>query len=114
MRGPALREVLTQAMATTGALFALLIAATTLTLVLRMLGTDRLVADWVTALGGTVKFADGRVREISLAGTPVSDAQLAYLSAAGQVEKLNLETTETGDMPLVYVSPVRIDVISTE
>jgi tripartite ATP-independent transporter DctM subunit len=52
LRGPALREVLTQAMATTGALFALLIAATTLTLVLRMLGTDRLVADWVTALPG--------------------------------------------------------------
>jgi tripartite ATP-independent transporter DctM subunit len=52
LRGPALREVLTQAMATTGALFALLIAATTLTLVLRVLGTDRLVADWVTALPG--------------------------------------------------------------
>jgi tripartite ATP-independent transporter DctM subunit len=48
----ALREVLSDAMAMTGALFALLIAATTLTLVLRMLGTDRLVADWVTALPG--------------------------------------------------------------
>jgi tripartite ATP-independent transporter DctM subunit len=48
----ALREVLTQAMATSGALFALLIAATTLTLVLRMLGTDKVVADWVTALPG--------------------------------------------------------------
>jgi tripartite ATP-independent transporter DctM subunit len=52
LTGSALREVLAQAMATTGALFALLIAATTLTLVLRMLGTDRLVADWVTALPG--------------------------------------------------------------
>jgi TRAP-type mannitol/chloroaromatic compound transport system permease large subunit len=52
LSGSALREVLAQAMATTGALFALLIAATTLTLVLRMLGTDRLVADWVTALPG--------------------------------------------------------------
>jgi tripartite ATP-independent transporter DctM subunit len=52
LRGAVLREVLHQAMATTGALFALLIAATTLTLVLRMLGTDRLVADWVTALPG--------------------------------------------------------------
>jgi TRAP-type mannitol/chloroaromatic compound transport system permease large subunit len=40
-------------MATTGALFALLIAATTLTLMLRMLGTDKLVADWVTALPGS-------------------------------------------------------------
>src|ERR1043165_685806 len=42
LRGPVLREVLAQAMAMTGALFALLIAATTLTLVLRILGTDRL------------------------------------------------------------------------
>jgi TRAP-type mannitol/chloroaromatic compound transport system permease large subunit len=39
-------------MAMTGALFALLIAATTLTLMLRILGTDRLVADWVAALPG--------------------------------------------------------------
>jgi TRAP-type mannitol/chloroaromatic compound transport system permease large subunit len=46
-------RVLTQAMATSGALFALLIAATTLTLVLRILGTDKLVADWVTALPGS-------------------------------------------------------------
>ena len=52
LRGAALRDVLSQAMATTGALFALLIAATTLTLVLRMLGTDRLIADWVAALPG--------------------------------------------------------------
>jgi len=52
LRGGVLREVLTQAMAMTGALFALLIAATTLTLMLRILGTDRLVADSVAALPG--------------------------------------------------------------
>jgi TRAP-type mannitol/chloroaromatic compound transport system permease large subunit len=40
-------------MATTGALFALLIAATTFTLVLRLLGTDRLVNAWVTSLPGS-------------------------------------------------------------
>ncbi len=39
-------------MAMTGALFALLIAATTFTLVLRLLGTDRLVDDWVVGLPG--------------------------------------------------------------
>src|SRR5205085_3015596 len=44
LRGGVLRDVLEQAMAMTGALFALLIAATTLTLMLRILGTDRLVA----------------------------------------------------------------------
>src|SRR4051812_9017075 len=52
LRGRVMREVLGHAMATTGALFALLIAATTLTLTLRLLGTDKLVADWVTALPG--------------------------------------------------------------
>jgi TRAP-type mannitol/chloroaromatic compound transport system permease large subunit len=34
-------------------LFALLIAATTLTLVLRLLGTDRLVGDWLIAVPGS-------------------------------------------------------------
>jgi tripartite ATP-independent transporter DctM subunit len=53
LRGAALRQVLTDAMATTGALFALLIAATTLTLVLRLLGTDRLVGDWLVSLPGS-------------------------------------------------------------
>ena len=52
LRGGVLSDVLTQAMAMTGALFALLIGATTFTLVLRILGTDKLVADWVTALPG--------------------------------------------------------------
>jgi tripartite ATP-independent transporter DctM subunit len=53
LRGAALRQVLDDAMATTGALFALLIAATTLTLVLRLLGTDRLVGDWLIAIPGS-------------------------------------------------------------
>jgi tripartite ATP-independent transporter DctM subunit len=37
-------------MATTGSLFALLVAATSLTLVLRMLGTDHLVARWLLSV----------------------------------------------------------------
>ena len=53
LRRAALRETLATVMATTGALFALLVAATTLTLVLRMLGTDRLVADVIIALPGS-------------------------------------------------------------
>jgi tripartite ATP-independent transporter DctM subunit len=52
---PALRQVVADAMAITGALFALLIAATTLTLVLRLLGTDRLVGDWLIAMPGSEK-----------------------------------------------------------
>ena len=52
LRGAVLRGVLHDALAITGALFALLIAATSLTLVLRLLGTDRLVADWITGIPG--------------------------------------------------------------
>jgi tripartite ATP-independent transporter DctM subunit len=52
LRGPVLLAALSDVMAITGALFALLIAATTLTLVLRLLGTDRLIGDWVIALPG--------------------------------------------------------------
>jgi TRAP-type mannitol/chloroaromatic compound transport system permease large subunit len=49
---PVLREILHDAIAITGALFALLIAATTFTLVLRLLGTDRLVNNLVGAIPG--------------------------------------------------------------
>jgi len=52
LRGAVMPKILHDALATTGALFALLIAATTLTLVLRLLGTDRLVADFIIALPG--------------------------------------------------------------
>jgi TRAP-type mannitol/chloroaromatic compound transport system permease large subunit len=53
LRGAAMRDLLTDVMATTGALFGLLIAATTFTLVLRLLGTDRLVTEWIVALPGS-------------------------------------------------------------
>jgi len=52
---PVFKEVLCEALALTGALFFLLVAATTLTLVLRILGTDQLVAGWIAAIpGGTL------------------------------------------------------------
>jgi TRAP-type mannitol/chloroaromatic compound transport system permease large subunit len=49
---PILAAALADVMAITGALFALLVGATTLTLVLRLLGTDHLVGDWVIGLPG--------------------------------------------------------------
>jgi tripartite ATP-independent transporter DctM subunit len=52
LRGAVLREVLHDAIAITGALFALLIAATTFTLVLRLLGTDKLVNNLVGLIPG--------------------------------------------------------------
>lgn len=49
---PVLRSLLHDVMAITGALFFLLVAATTFTLVLRLLGTDRLVDNLVGAIPG--------------------------------------------------------------
>jgi tripartite ATP-independent transporter DctM subunit len=49
----ALNELLRDVMATSGALFALLVGATTFTLLLRIYGTDVLVADWITAIPGS-------------------------------------------------------------
>jgi tripartite ATP-independent transporter DctM subunit len=50
--GGILGRMLHEVLAATGALFAPLLAATTFTLVLRLLGTDKLVAGWVDALPG--------------------------------------------------------------
>jgi len=52
LKGPVLRGLLHDAIAITGALFSLLLAATTFTLVLRLLGTDRLVNNLVSAIPG--------------------------------------------------------------
>jgi TRAP-type mannitol/chloroaromatic compound transport system permease large subunit len=49
---PVLNEILREALALTGALFFLLVAATTLTLVLRILGTDLLIDTWIAAIPG--------------------------------------------------------------
>src|SRR5262252_1238485 len=52
INGKTIGPMLTESMATTGTLFATLLAATTFTLVLRLLGTDKLIEHWVTALPG--------------------------------------------------------------
>jgi tripartite ATP-independent transporter DctM subunit len=52
LRGAMLASMLREVMATAGALFALLIGATTLTLMLRIYGTDLLVSNWITGLPG--------------------------------------------------------------
>ncbi|HEX3438903.1 MAG TPA: TRAP transporter large permease subunit [Pseudolabrys sp.] len=52
LSGKAMQSLLHDALAITGALFTLLLAATTFTLVLRLLGTDRLVSHLVAAIPG--------------------------------------------------------------
>ena len=53
LHGAVMRGLLHDAMAITGALFSLLLAATTFTLVLRLLGTDRLVNALIAAIPGS-------------------------------------------------------------
>jgi tripartite ATP-independent transporter DctM subunit len=52
LRGQVLRDLLRETMAITGALFGLLAAATTLTLLFRAFGTDRLLDQWIVGLPG--------------------------------------------------------------
>jgi len=56
LSGRILRDLFHDAIAITGALFSLLLAATTFTLVLRLLGTDRLVNNLVSAIPGNDVF----------------------------------------------------------
>lgn len=57
LRHGMLGQLLSETMIGTGALFAPLLAATTFTLVLRLLGTDKLIDGWVAALPGSETFA---------------------------------------------------------
>lgn len=57
LKDGALGMLLADTIASTGALFAPLLAATTFTLVLRLLGTDKLINGWVAALPGGETFA---------------------------------------------------------
>ncbi len=75
-----LRQVLDDALALTGALFALLVAAVTFSLVLRAFGTDVLVAQWMQALQGQPVLAMVAVLGVLLACAFVLDAfELIFL-----------------------------------
>lgn len=57
LKRAALVEILRDTMAITGALFALLVGATVFTLIVRAFGTDQLVADWLSGMGGGARTA---------------------------------------------------------
>jgi TRAP-type mannitol/chloroaromatic compound transport system permease large subunit len=77
---PVLRQVLDDAMALTGALFALLLAATSFSLLLRAFGTDRLVGDAMLRLQGHPGLAVAAVLAVLLACAFVLDAfELIFL-----------------------------------
>lgn len=75
-----LRQVLDDAMALTGALFALLVAATTFSLVLRAFRTDQLVAGWMSQLRGQPLLALAVMLGVLLCCSLVLDAfELIFL-----------------------------------
>lgn len=69
-----MRDVLHDTMALSGALFALLVAATMFTLVLRIFETDRWVASFLTGLGGGAYFVLGAVLLVLAVSALVLDA----------------------------------------
>jgi TRAP-type mannitol/chloroaromatic compound transport system permease large subunit len=80
LRAGLLRQVLDDAMALTGALYALLVAATTFSLLLRGFGTDALVMRLMLALQGHPMIGLGAVLAILLACAFVLDAfELIFL-----------------------------------
>jgi TRAP-type mannitol/chloroaromatic compound transport system permease large subunit len=80
LTGAVLRQVLDDALALTGTLFALLVAATTFSLLLRAFGTDLLVAGWMQRLQGQPLLAVLTVLAVLLSCTFVLDAfELIFL-----------------------------------
>jgi tripartite ATP-independent transporter DctM subunit len=76
-----LGAMLGEALSTTGALFAPLLAATTFTLVLRLLGSDRLIEQWVAALpGGAAAVTLGVLGALLIAGFVLDAFEIIFVA----------------------------------
>ncbi len=62
--------------------------------------SDRAIGAWVRRLGGKVEFRGDALVAISLASTPVTDAQLSHLSGLTGLVRLDLDATQIGDLGL--------------
>ena len=65
---------------------------------------DEAVAHWVRSIGGHAVIEDGRLREISLASTGVSDELLRNLEGLKHLRKLELGSTEIGDLGVQHLA----------
>ena len=65
---------------------------------------DGAVAGWVRAIGGRAVIEDGRLREISLASTGVSDELLRNLEGLKHLRKLALGSTEIGNLGVQHLA----------
>src|SRR5581483_10131191 len=59
--------------------------------------SDATVAEWVQAIGGKSALENGRLIEISLATTSVTDDLLFNLKNLKHLRKLQLQSTQIGD-----------------
>ena len=80
INGTTLAPLLKESMATTGTLFAPLLAATTFTLALRLLGTDKLIERWVAALpGGDIAVAGAILGAIFVAAFVLDAFEIIFV-----------------------------------
>ena len=80
INGKTLAPLLKESMATTGTLFAPLLAATTFTLALRLLGTDKLIERWVAALpGGDIAVAGAILGAIFVAAFVLDAFEIIFV-----------------------------------
>jgi Leucine-rich repeat (LRR) protein len=70
---------------------------------------DRAVSDWVRRLGGKTEFRGDVLVAISLATTPVTDAQVSNLSRLTGLERLTLDATQISDLGLRSLKSLRTE-----
>ena len=66
--------------------------------------SPKAVAEWVRSMGGKAVVAGARLREISLAGTHVTDGELRNLAQLEHLEKLDLSGTEVSDLGIQHIA----------
>ncbi len=65
---------------------------------------EKAVAEWVRAIGGQAVAENGKLLEISLAGTGVTDRLLQNLEGLNSLKKLALRSTEIGNLGVAQLA----------
>src|SRR5437899_580195 len=67
-------------------------------------GSTDAIASWVRARGGSVNMEGGQIREVSLASTGATDADVDALASVPTLRQLDLQATEIGDAALEKIA----------
>src|SRR5262249_9568953 len=73
----------------------------------RILRGEGAVAEWVRSIGGRAVVEEGRLPEVSLASTSVSDELLRNLEGLKHLRKLDLASTEVGNAGVRHLESLR-------